>query len=402
MANLSVILANNGDWEAAENLGLEVLMMRRQILGELHDHKHVSSRNLAAFYQNRAKYEQAEDLYLEELGKMPEGDSRRLDFMAGLASIYKCQGRYGEAEAQARRVLESRARSSEADDPILLASKHDLATILAEQAQYDEAKVLCAEVMRARRRVLGTKHRDTLAATAKLMEAVQVLSRVVAMMNQAGAPHNCILSVKANLAMALSNVGRHKEAEELQLQLVDTRKHAFGEEHLATLNCMTGLTATYRFQGRYAEAERLKSWVLGSREKLLGREHPDTLAIKASLALTYNLRGRYEEAKDIGEALGATTKRVLGEKHIDTLTALGNLALTYHHLQRHLEAEALEVQVLKANYETLGEKHPQTLASMNNLASSYIETGRVDEAKVLATDLLIRGRGFLAITRRQC
>jgi hypothetical protein len=50
---------------------------------------------------------------------------------------------------------------------------------------------------------------------------------------------------------------------------------------------MASLAETYRNQGRWKEAEELGVQVRETRTRVLGQEHPDTLASMANLAETY-------------------------------------------------------------------------------------------------------------------
>ncbi|KAF1807874.1 hypothetical protein P152DRAFT_383950, partial [Eremomyces bilateralis CBS 781.70] len=78
-----------------------------------------------------------------------------------------------------------------------------------------------------------------------------------------------------------------KEAEELEVQVKETRKRVLGAEHLDTLTSMANLASTYRNQGRWKEAEELET-----SSRVLGAEHPDTLTSMANLASTYRKQGR--------------------------------------------------------------------------------------------------------------
>ena len=53
-----------------------------------------------------------------------------------------------------------------------------------------------------------------------------------------------------NLAATYRNQGRWKEAEELELQVMETSKRVLSDEHPSTLTSMANLAATYRNQGR--------------------------------------------------------------------------------------------------------------------------------------------------------
>ncbi|KAH8744696.1 hypothetical protein F5882DRAFT_313069, partial [Hyaloscypha sp. PMI_1271] len=50
-----------------------------------------------------------------------------------------------------------------------------------------------------------------------------------------------------------------------------------GQEHPSTLTSMGNLASTYRNQGRWKEAEDLEVQVMETSLRVLGAEHPDTL-----------------------------------------------------------------------------------------------------------------------------
>ncbi|OCK76785.1 hypothetical protein K432DRAFT_305603 [Lepidopterella palustris CBS 459.81] len=58
----------------------------------------------------------------------------------------------------------------------------------------------------------------------------------------------------ANLASTYSNQGRWKEAEELEMLVMETRKRSIWAEHPSTLTSMNNLTFTLKFQGHNDEA----------------------------------------------------------------------------------------------------------------------------------------------------
>ncbi len=89
----------------------------------------------------------------------------------------------------------------------------------------------------------------------------------------------------ANLASTYRNQGQWKEAEELDVQVIETRKRVLGEEHPDTLTSMADLASTYRNQGWWKEAEELEVQVMETRKRVLGEEYPDTLTSKGNLAL---------------------------------------------------------------------------------------------------------------------
>jgi len=78
---------------------------------------------------------------------------------------------------------------------------------------------------------------------------------------------------------------------------------------------MANLASTYWNQGRLKEAEELEVLVMETRKRVLGEEHPDSLTIMANLASTYWNQGWLKEAEELEVLVMETTKRVLGEEH---------------------------------------------------------------------------------------
>ncbi|KAF2867143.1 hypothetical protein BDV95DRAFT_598272 [Massariosphaeria phaeospora] len=212
-----------------------------------------------------------------------------------------------------------------------------------------------------------------------------------------GKEHPSTLTSIANLASTFWNQGRWKEAEELDVQVMETRKRVLGKEHPSTLTSMANLASTYRNQGRWKEAEELEVQVMETRKRVLGEEHPSTLSSTANLALTYRDQGQWEEAEALFVQTMEIRKRVLGEEHPSTLTSMANLASTYRNQGRWKEAEELDVQVMETRKSVLGKEHPDTLTSMANLASTFWNQGRWKEAEeldvqVMETSLRVLGK----------
>jgi len=137
----------------------------------------------------------------------------------------------------------------------------------------------------------------------------------------------------------------------------------------------------YKENGYWKEAEELEVQVMEIRKRVLGAEHPDTLTSMANLASTYQKQGRWTEAEQLG--VREMVISALGAEHPSTLTGMGNLAFTYRNQGRWKEAEELEVQVMEISLRVLGVEHPDTLTSMGNLALTYEKQGRWKEAEEL-------------------
>jgi tetratricopeptide (TPR) repeat protein len=236
---------------------------------------------------------------------------------------------------------------------------------------------------------LALKCASTLYSDGQYKEAEELQLQVVQTRKRVlGDEHPSTLISMGYLASTYSEQGRWNEAEELEVQVVQTRKRVLGDEHPSTLISMGNLASTYSEQGRWNKAEELQMQVMQTRKRVLGDEHPSTLTSMGNLASTYSEQGRQKEAEELQMQVMQTRKRVLGDEHPDTLLSMGNLASTYSEQGRWKEAEELEVQVVQTRKRVLGDEHPDTVTSMGNLASTYRNQGRQKEAEELEVQVM--------------
>ena len=102
---------------------------------------------------------------------------------------------------------------------------NNLANVLREQGQWQEAEQMHREVLEVRRRVLGQEHPDTLASMSNL----------------------AIVPPRAR-PMA-------KEAEQMHREVLEVQGRVLGQEHPRTLASMNNLANVLREQGQWQEAE---------------------------------------------------------------------------------------------------------------------------------------------------
>ncbi|KAJ6133755.1 hypothetical protein N7523_000077 [Penicillium sp. IBT 18751x] len=255
-----------------------------------------------------------------------------------------------------------------------------------------------------RMKILGAEDKNTLRSTAMLATAYRLRGRwkeaeqldvqvMETSKTKLGADHPDTLSSMANLASTFRNQGRWKEAEQLDVQVMETSKTKLGADHPDTLSSMANLASTFRNQGRWKEAEQLQVQVIETSKTKLGADHPNTLSSIANLASTFRNQGRWKEAEQLDVQVIETSKTKLGADHPDTLLSMANLASTYWNQGRWKEAEQLELQVMETSKTKLGADHPNTLTSMANLAHTFWSSGQQTAALLLmAKCLQIRDR----------
>ncbi|KAF6843413.1 Kinesin light chain 5 [Colletotrichum musicola] len=218
-----------------------------------------------------------------------------LTSMANLASTYRNQGRWKEAEELEVRVMEMWKRVLGEEHPHTLTSMANLAATYRNQGRWKEAEELEVRVMETRNTVLGEEHPDTLMSM-------------------------------GNLAATFRNQGRWKEAEELEVRVMEMNKRVLGEEHPHTLTSMGNLAATYRNQGRWKEAEELNVRVMETRKRVLGEEHPDTLTSMHNLAFTWKDLEQWEDAMQLLQDCVRRRENVLGVDHPETKSSASALS----------------------------------------------------------------------------
>jgi hypothetical protein len=90
-------------------------------------------------------------------------------------------------------------------------------------------------------------------------------------------------------------------------------------KHPDTLTSMANLASTYRSQGRWKEAEELEVQVMETSARVLGAEHPDTLTSMNNLAFT--LKGQGQDQHVITIPLSSTTTHFSVKKSWHTISA---------------------------------------------------------------------------------
>ena len=76
-------------------------------------------------------------------------------------------------------------------------------------------------------------------------------------------------------------------------------KRVLGQEHPDTLTSMAHLASAFWGQGRWKEAEELGVQVVDTRKRVLGQEHPDTLTSVADLTIILREQGKWKEAEEL-------------------------------------------------------------------------------------------------------
>jgi hypothetical protein len=81
----------------------------------------------------------------------------------------------------------------------------------------------------------------------------------------------------ANPVHTYYDLRNYKEAEELEIQVLDARNIILGVEHKDTINAMANLAATYRSLAKCTEAEKLETQAYEIKNRVPGAESSHTI-----------------------------------------------------------------------------------------------------------------------------
>jgi Tetratricopeptide repeat len=153
MDRFCLVFYENGYWNEAEKLQVEVMELRKRLLGAEHPDTLISMGNLGATYRHQGRWNEAEKLEVDvmELRKRLLGPEHphTLRSMTSLAATYRHQGRWNEAEKLEVNVMELRKRLFGAEHPHTLTSMANLAETYSIRkpvtSRYDQAELIIAQ-----------------------------------------------------------------------------------------------------------------------------------------------------------------------------------------------------------------------------------------------------------------
>ena len=202
--NFRFVMEEIGDWNSAEQLSIQVVNKRKELLGEEHPYTLISMEDLAKTYHHQRKLNEAEQLEVQILNTKKRMLGKKhpdtLITMGNLASTYCYQGKLNEAEQLEVKVLDLSRKLLGAEHPHTLIRMGNLARTYYHQRKLKKAEQLEVQVLDMSRKLLGAEH-----------------------------PHTLIRM--ENLARIYRYQERLNEAEQLEIQILDIRKKLLYKEH---------------------------------------------------------------------------------------------------------------------------------------------------------------------------
>ena len=343
----------------------------------------------------------ARDVLIEARG---EDDPRTVTVTADLASVLNDEGDYEEAERLARAVLDARRHRLGERDTAVATSLTALASIRRHLGHLDEARSLHGQALEIDRQYgtpeqvatdlnnLGVVHGQL----GDHDEARRLHEEALAIRRETyGDRHTLVATSLLNLAAARTAAGAYGEAEVLLTECIELRRNLLGDAHPHLAIALNHLGAVLRETGRLDEAEAVTLEALEIRRAAFGDTHPQVAESLNNLGVVAYFRGDYAGAADRFAEVVPIWTDLLGEEHQDVLTGLNNLGSARREAGEYEAAELVLRQVLNVRRRVLGDDHPDIGQSLNNLAGVLHKRGAMAEAEQTYRDAIASWRGSL-------
>lgn len=367
---------------------------------------------LADLYMSTGRLDDAERIYAENQSRAARfGNDVPLSARHNLASLRRRQGRYTEAVAAHRAILEEvRSKHAEGDRRTLVA-KSSLAMALQDTGGFEEAEQLLRETLSGRLQLEGEDDLDTATAQSNLAaclidvdrfdEAEALLATARATyVSRVGESHGHTIALDTHRVEVLRQQERYGEAEALARELLERATSHLGAGQRLTENVVQLLGGVLLSAGRPDEALPYFERALAYREDALGADHPDTLASLLQKSLALRRVESVEQAEVTLRELIARARVRLGRSHRQTLRALYVFAELLHDQKRYDEELPLREEILETRRVFDGDRALSVASAAHDLGYALLRLGRAEEARSQFESALAVRRSQLGAAHR--
>ncbi|MBN7820198.1 protein kinase domain-containing protein [Bowmanella yangjiangensis] len=310
------------------------------------------------------------------------------------AHLYTSLADYHAAARQGRRQVELLAQHLAPDASELLLARYQLAEILVNASEYDEARQqLELADANSKQQLQQNASLDYQASRAharyhllkaQIEDAASWLQRALLRIDPAD-PMQQIAAFRLNmdLAQCYSRLGQYQQAIDLLLELHSSRYQKLNISDANRASAKLYLGAAYLYSGHYSEAESTLQQSIAELIEVFGSASPQVLEAKGSLGNLYATSGRWAEALPLVRTVRDQTCRLQGENHLSCMMQSGNEGVILLELQEPAAAVAKLEPAMHAFAERLGQDSPGVQVLGYYLACAYLEQAQYQLAAPL-------------------
>jgi len=348
------------------------------------------------------EFDAAEKLRLRVLHLQEEHSGRNslpvADALLNLGWFYNDMARYEQAQEALDRCLEIRQHLAGAESAPVAEVDNALAALEENRSNFSLAEAFYDEAIAIREKVLGPQNLDTATTWNNLATLYWITGDYAQAENyfgQALVVREKVLGTDSleaamtldNLGLLDSSLGDYDEAENYFQRVLRIRTARLPANHPAIIATLGQLGLLYVLKGDDVRAEPLLERAVEVQQKTYEADNPDVARSLHQLGMLYIRRKLYAKAEPLLARALEIRQHTLDPEDPELAASLAALAQLNHSQGRLAEAEPLYEQALKIDEDAFGKAHPETLAVANDLACLKFDLGRQAEADTLARDV---------------
>lgn len=331
---------------------------------------------------------------VDRLAGLRAADDRELrGAKNGLGGTLNALGAYKEAEE----LFKSAAKADDTNPKSQESSNRALS--LALLGEYRKAARLHRDILGMRQAKLGESDPQTLlsglhhAWTLRLLgdyeDARSRQERNLKLLHRvAGEWHPHTLLAEHNLALCLRRAGELGQVEDRMRDVVERSVRKRGSRHPDTLHARADYATFLREHGDLDRSRKLAGEVADGYRDLVGPDHPFTIGTTGNVGLVLWKYGEREEALEIAETASDRMAGAVGGDHPWSLGCALNLSGARNFAGDEEGALRLSGETLERAERVLGEGHPMTLSCRAALSADLRSLRRGEEAARLEQEAL--------------
>ncbi len=286
----------------------------------------------------------------------------------------------------AQRAVAIRERAAEADQAALGASLCALGEVVRAHNDYAEARSVFERSLHVREEALGPDHSDvahTLIHLGDLSvdvgeydQAKLLLERSLTILEKALGPEHLDVAESLNgLGRLASRTGDYAGSQTFYERSLAIRERALGPDHPLVSKSLFNVGATCQTLGDYARAKALHERALRIQKETVGPDHPLVGSSYLAMGTIEHVMGDYAAARAYYLAARDILKRHVEMRNTHLTIVESNLALLLQDSGDIAEARRIEEHVLALQREALGESHRDVGTSYCRLGALHLSAG---------------------------
>jgi CHAT domain-containing protein/tetratricopeptide (TPR) repeat protein len=381
-----------GNYAYAKSMNDALLYYFKTLNGEKDQQYLLALNNDARIDQGTGEYEKSVVIFKKLLeiheSIKPMDTTGYITIENNLAESYRTMGNYDDAIKMLNKALSLTANFSHPEQLSTATLYNNLGLCYKNTGDYQQAEVCfdkCIAIYKKLKLEYSPDYTNSLSNKADLYrilgrgkQAFDLLLIVLdTRKNSLGTKHVNYANALINMSLVYIDEYSYDKAEPLIKEAKEIYKEKLGENHPNYANCLNTLAGIYVSQKKYKEAEELKLQAIEIMKNTVGEEHERYAYYLGGMMNIYIAQGKYEKAIANVERSNAILKKKFGEKHQSYIDGLFNLAYLNFLMKQYKKAKELYLISLQ-NYKEQFDKFFESMSENDQIGFYTIMAERVE------------------------